>query len=138
MPLARARGLPLLIRPALGEVHYGRWTGRSLKVLARTRLWRTVQTRPSAMTFPQGETFRDVQKRVVDDLEALAARHPKDTIAIVSHGDVIKLAVAHYLGLPLDLFQRLAVATASVSVLRLGHGQPTLVKLNDTGNPLPP
>ena len=137
-PLARAHGLSVQIRAALGEVRYGQWTGRSLKALARTRLWRTVQARPSAMTFQEGETFRDVQKRVVDEIETLAARHPKDAIAIVSHGDVIKLAVAHYLGLPLDLFQRLAVATASVSVLRLGHGQPTLVKLNDTGNPLPP
>jgi probable phosphoglycerate mutase len=85
------------------------------------------------MEFPDGETFRAVQARVVDEIERIVHAHPKGLVAAFSHGDVIKLAIAHYLGLPLDLFQRLMIATASVSALRLGQGQPTLVKLNDTG-----
>jgi probable phosphoglycerate mutase len=132
-PLARARKLPVTIRPGLGEVRYGQWTGKSLKRLARTRLWRVVQQLPSAMQFPEGETMRAAQARLVDELERIAQAHPKAMVAVFSHSDPIKLAVAHYLGMPLDLFQRIVINTASITVLRLGQGQPSLVKLTDTG-----
>ncbi len=132
-PLARARALKVTLRAGLGEVQYGEWTGKSLKRLARTKLWRVVQHLPSAMQFPAGESMRGAQLRIVDELERIAQAHPKAAVAVVSHSDPIKLAVAYYLGMPLDLFQRLMIATASVTVLRLGQGQPSLVKLNDTG-----
>lgn len=132
-PLAAAKGLEVRLAPGLGEVQYGAWQGQSLKRLARTKLWRTVQSVPSAMEFPGGgETFRAVQSRAVEAAEAIARAHPKGMVAAFSHGDVIKLVAAHYLGLPLDLFQRLMISTASITALRLGHGQPALVKLNDT------
>lgn len=133
-PLAAARGLEVQIDDGLGEVRYGDWTGQSLKRLARTKLWRVVQNLPSAMTFPGGgETMRGAQLRLVDALERIAAAHPKALVAVFSHSDPIKLAAAYYLGMPLDLFQRLHIQTASVTVLRLGGGPPSLVKLNDTG-----
>lgn len=133
-PLAAARSLPVTLDEGLGEVRYGDWTGKSLKRLARTKLWRVVQNLPSAMTFPGGgETMRGAQLRLVDALERIAAAHPKALVAVFSHSDPIKLAAAYYLGMPLDLFQRLHIQTASVTVLRLGGGPPNLVKLNDTG-----
>jgi probable phosphoglycerate mutase len=136
-PLAAALRLPVHIRPALGEVRYGAWTGKSLKRLARTRLWRVVQGLPSAMQFPEGETMRAAQLRMVDALDEIVRDHPKDMVAVFSHSDPIKLAVAYYLGMPLDLFQRIQISTCSITLLRLGQGQPSLVKLNDTG-PLAP
>lgn len=132
-PLARLKDLPVEIVEGLGEIRYGAWQGRSLKQLARTKLWQTVQTRPSAMQFPQGETLRAAQARAVDALERLHADYPKALLGVCSHGDIIKLVAAHYLGLPLDMYQRLVVSTASVSVLRLGNSQPALLKFNDTG-----
>jgi probable phosphoglycerate mutase len=132
-PLAQAKGLSLQIAEGLGEVRYGQWQGQSLKRLARTKLWATVQRFPAAMTFPQGETLRAVQARAVNAVEEIARQHPNQLVAAFSHGDVIKLVVAHYVGAPLDLFQRLVINTASITALRLGHGQPTLVKFNDTG-----
>lgn len=133
-PLAQARSMEVQIRDGLGEVGYGEWTGKSLKRLARTKLWRVVQQMPSAMQFPDGESMRGAQLRLVDALEAIARDHPKDTVAVFCHSDPIKLAVAYYLGMPLDLFQRLQVSTCSVTALRLGAGgAPSLVKLNDTG-----
>jgi probable phosphomutase (TIGR03848 family) len=131
-PLAKAKGLDIQISEGLGEVRYGQWQGKSLKVLARTKLWKTVQQYPAMMEFPQGETLRAVQARAVNAVEQIVRHHPKAMVAAFSHGDVIKLLVAHYLGLPLDLFQRIAVNTASISVFRLGQGHPTLVKLNET------
>lgn len=135
-PLARARRLPIVKRPDLGEVQYGQWTGKSLKVLNRTRLWPVVQNRPSLMRFPEGESFLEVQLRATRELQRLCALHPKGAIAAVSHADVIKLAVAHFLGMHLDLFQRLHVHPASVTVLHVDERHAVLVKLNDTG-PVP-
>jgi len=134
-PLAAARGLTPVVRPGLGEVGYGEWTGKSLKRLARTKLWRVVQGLPSAMRFPGGETIRAAQLRLVDALDEIAQAHarPKDMVAVFSHSDPIKLAVAHYLGMPIDLFQRIQISTGSVTIVALGRGAPSLVKLNDTG-----
>lgn len=134
-PLAQAKHLPVHVLSGLGEVSYGQWQGKSLKALARTKLWQVVQQQPSAMEFPEGETLRAVQARAVDAAEHIAREHPKALVAAFSHGDVIKLIAAHYLGMPLDLFQRLVISTGSITAVRLGPGQPpVLVKLNDTGN----
>ncbi len=132
-PLADALKLEVRTCEGFREIEYGAWSGRSLKQLARTKLWTDVQRRPSRMQFPGGETFLAAQVRAVQTVEELARAHPKDLVAAFTHGDVIKLVVSHYLGQPLDLFQRLVVSTASITALHLGQGQPALVKLNDTG-----
>ena len=119
-------------RLGVGEVRYGEWTGKSLKALARTKLWQVVQKQPSAMQFPNGETLRDVQSRAVNEIELIVAAHPKDTVAIFSHGDIIKLLLAHYLGMPLDMFQRIAINTASISVLQRMGSMPFVVRVNET------
>jgi len=132
-PLAKAKGLKVEVRAGLGEVRYGSWTGKSLKRLARTKLWRVVQQQPSAMAFPEGESLWNVQARIVEAIEQIARAHPKGLVAAFSHGDIIKLAVAYYLGMPLDLFQRIMISTASITLLHFGRGPTALVKLNDTG-----
>jgi len=75
----------------------------------------------------------EAQLRVVGELAELSREHPNQTIAVVSHGDIIRAAVAHYAGIPLDLFQRFEIWPASVSVLRLSPDAAVLLKLNDTG-----
>ncbi|MDQ3932707.1 MAG: histidine phosphatase family protein, partial [Actinomycetota bacterium] len=117
------------------EFDYGTWTDRPLGQLRRTKLWRVIQAAPSRVTFPKGESFRDAQTRAVDAIERVVRRHPdRATVVVVSHADVIKAIVAHYAGIPLDLFQRLVVGPTSVSVLSLPRdGPPSLLRLNDTG-----
>jgi probable phosphoglycerate mutase len=134
-PLAQHRGLPVTTVADLGEVRYGAWQGRALKELAKTELWQQVQRFPSRTRFPQGESLMEAQGRVVQALEELVQEHPGDdaVLAAFSHGDVIKAAIAHYMGLHLDLFQRLVISPASVSVLVLGKSGPHLIRLNDTG-----
>jgi len=133
-PLARARSLPVRIRRGLIEVDYGEWSGRTLSQLRRTKLWRTVQHAPSSMTFPGGESLLGVQARAVAELDAITADHRRDTVAVVTHADVVRLALAHYAGIHLDDLQRLIVDPASISVVVLGTGVPRLVKVNDTGD----
>jgi probable phosphomutase (TIGR03848 family) len=132
-PIAAARGLPVHAVPDLLEVGYGRWTGRPLAVLARTALWKRIQQQPSSIRFPGGETLTEVQRRSAAALDGLAAKHPRRTIAVVSHADVIRLVVAHYAGIHVDLFQRIIVSPASVSAILLGDRVPRIVRLNDTG-----
>jgi probable phosphomutase (TIGR03848 family) len=132
--IAAPHELSVIVRDGLGEVRFGQWTGESLERLRKRRLWRAVQFAPSTMRFPNGESFYEMQARIVTELERLQAKHPRQTIAVVSHSDVIKAAVAHYAGMHLDLFQRLVVSPASLTVLALGGPTPHLVCLNDTGH----
>ncbi len=131
-PLARRHGLRLRSREALAEVDPGAWEGQLLSRVRRQMLWRVVQQAPSLVRFPGGESFLDVQGRVVGELENLRRLHPGETVACVSHADVIRVAVAFYLGLPLDLFHRLTVSPASITVLRVEDDGVRLVCLNDT------
>jgi len=132
-PLASSKGLRVRTREALGEVRYGDWEGRRLRTLAKTKLWRQVLMRPSETRFPGGETIRETQFRSVAAVGELRKAHPRHVVAAVSHADTIRLVVAHYAGIHIDLYQRLAIAPASVSVLWLGDGMPMMLKLNDTG-----
>ncbi len=135
--VASPHGLDVKVNHEIGEVRYGKWTNRSLKTLARTKLWGTVQRWPSAVRFPEGETLREVQTRAVDAIEKLREERPRDTICCVSHGDVIKLIVAHYLGLHIDLFQRIFIAPASVSVINVSDYGPQVMLLNAVPSPRP-
>lgn len=132
-PIARALGIATSIRRSLIEVDYGDWTGRSIAVLRRTKLWSVVQHAPSRIRFPGGESLLEVQTRAVAEAERIAVAHPKDVVAIVTHADVVRLLIVHYAGMHLDHLQRLVVDPASASVLALGGGTARLVKVNDTG-----
>lgn len=118
------------------EVDYGDWSGRTLKSLYPLKAWRTVQLTPSRMTFPNGENLADAQRRAVAAVDRLAALHPKHTIAVVTHADIIKAVAAHHLGTALDLFQRIGVSPASVTVIDIPKdGTPVVVAVNTSGDP---
>jgi probable phosphomutase (TIGR03848 family) len=129
-PIAERHKLEIEMVPAMGEVEFGRWTNRSFKTLVRTKLWGTVQDFPSGARFPDGETFREVQGRAVEEVERLRLAHPRKTVCCVSHADVIKLIAAHYLGMHIDLFQRLSIAPASVTVVSVSNEGPRVLAVN--------
>lgn len=129
-------GPPLTTDTRLGECRYGDWTGQEIKKLAKDPLWKVVQSHPSAVTFPgaEGEALRDTQLRAVNAIrEWNATLGPEATYAVCSHGDVIKAIVADALGMHLDLFQRISVDPASLTVIRYTELRPFLLRLNDTG-----
>jgi probable phosphoglycerate mutase len=131
--LAAALDLPVQTDEALLEVNFGAWQGKTVKQMHRMKLWKMVQEKPSQVRFPQGESFSEAQARLVAFLDGLREKHTeKDLVACFSHSDAIKLAIAHYLGMPLDTFQRLHVDTASISLLFLGQGRPGLLTLNQS------
>jgi probable phosphoglycerate mutase len=130
-PIAESHKLEIQIRPQLMDNDIGKWQGRTLKQLRRIKKWKVVQEAPSRFKFPEGESFLETQTRIASCLDEIAASHkPKDIVAAVFHADPIKLAVAHYLGMPLDHFQRLGCDTASVTVLYVSETGAHLIKLN--------
>ncbi|HEY3529119.1 MAG TPA: MSMEG_4193 family putative phosphomutase [Nocardioides sp.] len=119
----------------LTECDYGEWQGRKLRELARSALWKTVQTNPSAATFPGGESLPQMQARAVDAVRrrdaAVGSAHGSDAVWLaVSHGDVIKSVIADALGMHLDLFQRIQVDPASISVIRYTDARPYVLATN--------
>jgi len=123
----------------LTECGYGDWTGRELKKLAKEPLWKAVQAHPSGVTFPGGESMRDMQARGVAAIREwdakITAEHGADAIWVASsHGDVIKAIVADALGSHLDNFQRIVVDPASVSVISYTPLRPFVVRCNEHGS----
>ncbi|MFL6240537.1 MAG: histidine phosphatase family protein [Actinomycetes bacterium] len=119
-----------------GECRYGDWTGQELKKLTKDPLWKVVQAHPSAARFPgaEGESLAETQARAVAAVRDWNAKLGSDaTYLVVSHADVIKAVLADALGQHLDLFQRIVVNPASVSVVQYTDLRPFVVRINDTG-----
>jgi broad specificity phosphatase PhoE len=131
-PIASPRGLQIIPEPDLMDTNVGKWQGRSWKVLRRTKAWKIVQNSPSRFRFPEGESFPETQLRVANLLERIVQMHnkPQEIVAVVFHADPIKLAISHFISLPLDRFQRLGCETGSLSMLFVGESGANLVKLN--------
>ncbi len=132
--IAGHHGLEVRELPGVIEADYGEWTGGTIAELAKTDLWRTVQIVPSRARFPGGESISEMQGRMVTALEEVIAAHQGELIVVVSHADPIKAAIAHFNGVHLDLFQRVIVSPASVTVFELGAFGAALMKCNDTGS----
>ena len=135
-PIGKVTGHRPRIERGLLECDFGDWTGASLRRLMRKREWRTIQRAPSTFRFPGGESFPEMQHRIVTTLERLRDDHRGRTIVCVSHADPIKAAVAHALGTHLDLFQRIVISTGAISVVIWTEGGPTVLAVNSTGNSL--
>ncbi len=118
----------------IGEVDYGDWQGASISSLRGRKMWSVIQEYPTRAYFPNGETMRNVQVRAVNEIERLAREYPTHTIAIFSHADLIKMVVAHYLGMHLDVFQRIVISPASITGIQLGHSRPFITTVNDTAH----
>ncbi len=134
-PIARLSGQKAQVERGLVECDYGEWQGRPLKELAKERLWSTVQSHPSAASFPGGESMPAMMARAVEAVrrrDALVeAEHGAGAVWVaVSHGDIIKSILADALGMHLDLFQRLAVDPASISVVRYTSARPYVLGMN--------
>ena len=129
---AVAKALRLRVRTDRGllECDMGRWTGGSLKRLARTKEWAKVQRWPTGFRFPGGESFGEMAVRATDAVLGLVDAHPGETVVAVSHADPIKAVAATAVGAPLDLFQRLVVSPCSVTAILYGPGGPHVLCVN--------
>ena len=137
--IAKPQNLKVQKHTGLLEVDYGDWTGKAIAKLTKEKSWHTIQFYPTGAAFPGGETMYQMQARMVNEVNGLVARNPGQTIALVGHADLIKSAVAHYLGVHFDLFQRIVISTASITTIIFTPAGPRVISVNDTNhNPTPP
>jgi probable phosphoglycerate mutase len=135
-PIGRALGKKVVIHNGLLECDFGAWTGASLTSLMKKKEWTTVQKAPSTFRFPNGESFTEMQTRMVSALDDIRSHHPGKVVVCVSHADPIKAAVAHAMGTHLDLFQRIVISTCSVSAVSYSLAGPVVLTVNSTGGSL--
>ncbi|WP_149029385.1 histidine phosphatase family protein [Corynebacterium halotolerans] len=115
-PTAERFGLSPVTCEGIVECDFGEWTGAQLAELSKLPEWQNVQKTPSSFRFPGGESFTEMQDRMVGSLGDIAARHKGEVVACFSHADPIKTVIAHLSGTPLDSFQRISTDPASISV----------------------
>lgn len=133
-PIAKALGLRVRTERGLLECDFGDWTGRALKDLVKLPEWTTVQRYPSGFTFPAGESFVSMQRRMIETVAGLCRRHPGQAVVAVSHADPIKALVADAMGSHLDLFQRVVISPCSVTAISYGSTGPSVLAVNATGS----
>jgi probable phosphoglycerate mutase len=135
-PIAKAKGLRVRIDKGLLECDFGEWTGEELKKLMKLPEWGTVIRAPSTFRFPGGESFNEMQVRIVSAIDRLRAAHKGGVVVCVSHADPIKAAVAHAMGTHIDLFQRIVISPCSVTAIAYSPGGPVVLTVNSTGGSL--
>jgi broad specificity phosphatase PhoE len=128
--LASVYGIAARIRDSLGEFRFGEWEGKSFDELDRDPEWRRFNTSRSLARPPGGELMIEVQRRMIEELDDIQREHQGEIIAVVSHCDPLRAALAYYLGTPLDLISRFEISPASVSVVRFRDGVPQVACLN--------
>jgi probable phosphomutase (TIGR03848 family) len=130
-PLSEKSEIPISPHSGLIETNYGAWQGRTYKQLQKLKLWEVIHSTPSKVTFPAGESFSSAQQRIVASLEEIASAMGKnDTAICFSHCDPIRMAVAYFLNMALDDFQRLSIDPGSLTMLSLSDGKPHLGLIN--------
>jgi probable phosphoglycerate mutase len=123
--------LPVAIREDLIEVDFGEWTGLTFDQVRTDERWRPWQACRSIAATPGGESWRNVQDRAVAALFELRHTHPEGTVVVVSHGDVIRAALLFVLGMPLDFYSRIEVATASISTVAIDGAALRVTAINE-------
>jgi probable phosphomutase (TIGR03848 family) len=137
-PLAATRELPVQVNPGLLEIDYGQLQGKTYKQLQRINTWKMLQVEPSRVQFPGGESLTGAIRRVTAALNQILESYAKNEVIVCfTHADVVRLTVSYYLHMPLDDFQRLRIAPASITGLQLGEGIPQLIFMNLTSGVLP-
>ena len=135
-PIARECGLRTRVRQGLIEADFGTWTGEKLADLRKLPEWEQVQKTPSSFRFPSGESFLQIQSRMVDTVAKIVSEHQGEVVVAVSHADTIKATIAAALGTPLDLFQRIHISTCSLSVVLYSQSGPMVLAVNTAGDDL--
>jgi broad specificity phosphatase PhoE len=132
-PICRRLRLAMQMEPALDEMDFGDWTGRTLDSLNSEPVWRRFNRDRALTRIPGGETMAEVAARMARFMDGLTATYadPETAVALVGHGDPIRAAIAHAIGLPLDFMLRFDIAPASLSILRTSEHGIVLERLND-------
>lgn len=132
-PIAKALHLQTVADENFLEIEFGEWTDCSFEELRNDPRFQRFNSFRSCASVPGGEAMIEAQTRMISGLQKLCIRHQHETVAVVSHSDIIKAAVAYYAGIHLDMFQRIDISPASVSIIDIYDETARIVLVNDTG-----
>ncbi|HEY4424276.1 MAG TPA: histidine phosphatase family protein [Pyrinomonadaceae bacterium] len=130
--IARQTNLEVSTNPAFDEIDFGDWTGKSFDALSSDECWQRFNSQRHATRIPGGESFLEVQNRAVTALYALRSQNGYANVAIVSHADVIKAAIAYFTATPIDLLDRIEISPCSVSIITIDHDDAKLLTVNNS------
>ena len=130
-PIARGMKLEVRKSEALNEIDFGEWSGKTFEELHSDERWRHFNSRRSTASVPSGESFLEVQNRVVKKIDRLTREHREGRVAIISHADPIKALVGYFASTPIDLIQRIEISPGSVSVISIDEENVTLLAINN-------
>jgi len=133
-PIANILNLETIVCEDFLEINFGEWTFKTFKELDELAHFQQFNKFRSFTRVPGGESMPEAQMRMITGIEKLCSRHPNETVAVVSHADMIKSAVAYYTGTHLDLFHRVEISPASVSIIEIGYGTAAIRLVNYTGD----
>ena len=128
--MAKGRRVRILKAPEVREIEYGDWVGRTFEEVSKERNYRIYHTTPRHACAPGGERMTEVHKRVVGFIEKLRKRHREGRIAVVSHADVIKVILVHYLNLDLNELLRIRIDNGALSSLSFNGSQTRVLGVN--------
>ncbi len=128
--LAKSKKKRVSIDKRLIEMNYGSWSGEKLSKLSRTKDWKVIQSKPSTFRFPKGESFKELETRIESLLKQLSRKYPKETILLITHGDIVKIAASLTVGSGLDNFQKFAVDPCSLTTISWSGKSRTLISFN--------
>ena len=123
--------------PDLREVGYGDWEGQTFQAIRSGPVFQVAMNNPMNAVFPNGESLVNVQLRSLRVAESIRYGSPQEVVALVSHGDVIRLLVAHYLGMSFNDYRRVTIDNGAISVIELFHNWRRVKAVNftpQTGN----
>ncbi len=132
-PLSELLGIPIRTSDALLEVDFGEWTGKTFQELSPERRWHDFNSFRSCTSPPSGEYMIEIQARVLAELERLRAEHENELVALFTHGDIVRVMLTHFLGMPVEMLHRIEIAPASVTVVRLARDAVQVLRVNDLG-----
>jgi probable phosphomutase (TIGR03848 family) len=133
-PIAQSLNLPCIVSDDFIEIDFGKWTNCMIDEIKHDPQFVQFNSFRSSTRIPDGELMSEAQVRIVTGLEKLHAKHPNKTVSVVSHADLIKSAVAYYAGIHLDMFHRLEISPASVSIIEVHDDTARILLLNETGH----
>lgn len=115
---------------SIDELDFGRWSGQTFTELAHDPDWRRWNEQRNLAATPAGERISDVQARVLRHLQQLRETFPGRPMVLVSHAEVIRAALLHWLQAPVDAYRRLTISPASMSHVSLSDGGPRIDSIN--------
>lgn len=127
--VARCRA-ELVTSFAIDELDFGHWSGRTFEELAHDPAWRRWNEQRDLAATPAGERISDVQARVLHHLHRLREAFPGRPMVLVTHAEVIRATLLHWLQAPVDAYQRLAISPASMSRVSLSDRGPRIDSIN--------